>query len=101
MWDVNDQVFQVGAHILMIDIKDIYFLTGLSCHASQVTLTCNRGGGAPMNHYISEHCLLGTQKHNSKVVIRDIQDLPLWTILYTITCMEGSVAPHMALQSYF
>jgi hypothetical protein len=27
MWDVNQQVFHVGAHILMIDIEDIYFLT--------------------------------------------------------------------------
>jgi hypothetical protein len=30
MWDPNQQVFNVGAHTLMIDIEDIYFLTGLS-----------------------------------------------------------------------
>jgi hypothetical protein len=72
MWDVNEQVFRVGSHILMIDIKDIYFFIRLSCHGSQITLIGSRGGGAPMNHYISEHCVLGTQKHSGKVSIRDI-----------------------------
>jgi hypothetical protein len=27
MWDVDQQVFCVGTHILEIDIEDIYFLT--------------------------------------------------------------------------
>jgi hypothetical protein len=72
MWDVNEQGFYVGAHILTIDIKDIYFLTGLSHHGSQVTLTGSRGGDEPMNHYISAHCVPGTQKHSSKVTIRDV-----------------------------
>ena len=60
MWDVNEQTFHVGSHIIMIHFKDIYFLTRLSCRGSRVTLTGNRGGGAPMNHYISEHCVPGT-----------------------------------------
>ena len=101
MWHVNKHVFHVGDHILMIDIEDIYFLTELSCRGSQVTLTGSRGDGEPMNQYISAHCVPGTQKHSGKVTIRDVQDLPLWTILYTITYMEGSVAPHMDLQSHF
>ena len=101
MWDVNKHAFHVGSHILMIDIEDIYFFTGLSHRGSRVTLTGSRGGGAPMNHYISEHCVLGTQKHNSKFTIRDVRDLPLRTILYTIKRMAGSETPHMALQSYF
>jgi hypothetical protein len=54
-----------------------------------------------MSHYISAYCVLGTQNHSDKVAIRDVHDLPLWTILYTIAHMEGSVAPHMDLQSYF
>jgi hypothetical protein len=72
MWDVNEQAFHVGAHILMIDIEDIYFLTGLSRRGSRVTLTGSRGGGEPMNHYISAHCVPGTQKHSGKVAIRDV-----------------------------
>jgi hypothetical protein len=101
MWYVNEKAFHVGDHIIMIDIEDIYFFTGLSHRGSRVTLTGSRGGGAPMNHYISEHCVLGTQKHSSKVTIRDVRDFPLRTILYTITCMAGSKTPHMTLQSYF
>jgi hypothetical protein len=72
MWDVNEQTFHVGAHTLTIHIEDIYFLTGLSRHVSQVTLTGSRGGGEPMNHYISEHCVSSTQKHSGKVAIRDV-----------------------------
>jgi hypothetical protein len=30
MWDPDEQVFNVRAHTLTIDIEDIYFLTGLS-----------------------------------------------------------------------
>jgi hypothetical protein len=101
MWDVNKQTFHVGVHTLTIDIEDIYFLIGLSHYGSWVTLTGSRGGGEPMNYYISHHCVLGTKKHSGKVSIRDVQYFPLQTILYTITCMEGSVTPHMALQSHF
>jgi hypothetical protein len=39
MWDPDQQVFNVGAHTLMIDIEDIYFLTGLSRQGSYVSLT--------------------------------------------------------------
>jgi hypothetical protein len=97
MWDVNEQEFHVGTHTLTIDIKDIYFLIGLSRRGSQVTLTGSRGGGEPMNYYISHHCVSKTEKHNNKVAIRDVLYLYLRTILYTITHMEGSAAPHMAL----
>ena len=54
-----------------------------------------------MDYYATQHRVSGTEKHSGKVAIRDVQDLPLWTILYTITWMVGSVAPHMALQSHF
>jgi hypothetical protein len=30
MWDVDQQVFHVGVHTFSLDIKDVYFLTGLS-----------------------------------------------------------------------
>jgi len=91
----------VGAHILAIDIEDIYILIILYHRGDRVTLTGSSGGGEPMNHYTSEHCVPSTQKHSDKVSIRDVHDFPLWTILYTITCMVGSVDPHMSLSFYF
>ena len=30
MWDVNDEAFHVGPHILKLELEDIYFLTRLS-----------------------------------------------------------------------
>ena len=29
MWNLKQQHFEVGSHILTVDIEDIYFLTGL------------------------------------------------------------------------
>jgi hypothetical protein len=86
-----------GAHILEIDIEDIYFLIRLSHRGAQVTLTGSRGCGDPMSHYVSAHCMPGVERHSGKVAIQDVCDLPLRTILYTIACMAGSTAPHMAL----
>ena len=45
MWDPDQQVFNVGAHTLTIDIEDIYLLTGLSRRGSYVSLTGSRRGG--------------------------------------------------------
>jgi hypothetical protein len=101
MWDVDQQVFHVGAHILTLDIEDIYFLMGLSRRGSRVTLTGSRGGGLPMNEYIRQYCVPEAERRSGKVAIRDVWDLPLWTILFTISRMAGSASPHMALQSYF
>ena len=54
-----------------------------------------------MDYYVAHHCTAGTEKHSGKVSIKGVQDFPLRTILYIITWMIGSVAPHMALQSHF
>jgi hypothetical protein len=51
MWDPDQQAFNVCAHTLMIDIEDIYFLTGLSRWGSYVSLTGNRRGGMKMSEY--------------------------------------------------
>jgi len=101
MWDVDQHVFCGGTHIFEIDIKDIYFLTGLSRRVARVTLTGSRGGGEPTSHYISAHCVPGFKRHSVKVIIRDICDLPLRTILYTIVHMAGREDPHIALQRDF
>jgi hypothetical protein len=101
MWDPDQQVFNVGAHTLSIDIEDIYFLTGLSRHGSYVSLTGSRGGGLKMSEYCNQYCVPEAERKKGKVVIWGVTDLTLRTILFTITRMDGSFAPHMALQSYF
>jgi hypothetical protein len=56
MWDVNEQAFHVEVHTVTLEIDDIYFLTGLSRHGSQVSLSESRGGGEPMDYYVAHHC---------------------------------------------
>ena len=44
MWDLDQQQFVVGSQNLIIDIEDIYFLTGLSRRGRPMTLTGPQGG---------------------------------------------------------
>jgi hypothetical protein len=101
MWDAKKQVFHVGVHVLSLDIEDIYFLMGLSRRGAHVTLIGGRGGGLPMSEYIHRHCEPDAERSKGKVAIRDVQDLNLNTILFTIAWMARSTSLHMALQSYF
>jgi hypothetical protein len=101
MWDVDQNVFHVGVHVLSLDIKDIYLLTGMSRHGAQVTLIGGRGGGLPMSEYIRLYCEPGAERCKGKVAIRGVCDLTLRTILFTIAQMVGSYSPHMDLHRYF
>jgi hypothetical protein len=69
MWDLDQQVFNVGAHTLTIDIEDIYFLTGLSKRGSYVSLTGSRRGGMKMSEYCREYCMLEAERKKGKVAI--------------------------------
>ena len=69
MWDPYQQVFNVGAHTLSIDIEDIYFLTGLSKHGYYVSLTSSRGGGLKMSEYYNQHCVPEAERKKGKVAI--------------------------------
>jgi hypothetical protein len=97
MWDPDQQVFNVGAHTLTIDIEDIYFLTGLSRRGSHVSLIGSRRGGMKMSEYCREYCVPEAERQKGKVAIWGVTDITLHTILFTIARMAGSVAPHMAL----
>jgi hypothetical protein len=101
MWDPDQQVFNVGAHTLSIDIEDIYFLTGLSRRGYYVSLTGSRGGGIKMSEYCNQYCVLEVERKKGKFAIWGVEELTLHMILFTIAQMARSFAPHMALQSYF
>ena len=38
MWNPEQQYFEMGAHVLTIEVEDIYFLTGLSRRGAPVSL---------------------------------------------------------------
>ena len=44
MWNPKKQHFKVGAHILIVEVEDIYFLTSLLRWGSPILLTSSRGG---------------------------------------------------------
>ena len=39
MWNPEQQYFEVGAHVLTIEVEDNYFLTGLSRWGAPISLT--------------------------------------------------------------
>ena len=44
MWNLEQQYFEVGTHILTVEVEDIYFLTGLSRWGGPISLISSRGG---------------------------------------------------------
>ena len=54
-----------------------------------------------MSEYVHRYYVPKEERSKGKVTIWGVQYLTLRTILFTIACMDGSAAPHMALQSYF
>ena len=69
MWDPDQQVFNVGAHTLSIDIEDIYFLIAISRHEYYVSLTGSRGGGLKMSEYCNQYCVPEAEWKKGKVSI--------------------------------
>ena len=61
MWDPEKENFVVGVHILPIEIKDIYFPTGLSMRGSPAVLSRARGGEGSLDDIIDQHCSLGIE----------------------------------------
>ena len=61
MWDLDQEHFVVGVHILPIEVEDIYFLTGLSMTGRLVVLYRAPGGEGSLDDIIDQHCSLGTE----------------------------------------
>ena len=74
MWDPDQQHFQVGAHILTIDVEEIYFLNGLSGRGRPISLTGPRGGEMFVDDLIDEHCVIRTWSQGGKIPIKHIVD---------------------------
>ena len=59
MWNLEQQYFEVGTHILTIEVEDIYFLTSLSRRGAPISLTGSRGGGITTQELINAIAFLG------------------------------------------
>ena len=84
MWDVNDQAFHVGPHMLRLELEDIYFLTGLSKRGAPLVLSSPRPSEYSTEDYIDTFCREGTRKVSGKIPIKNEEDRCLRNILFTI-----------------
>ena len=60
MSNLEHQYFKVGAHILIVEVEDIYFLIGLSRRGAPISLTSSHVGEITTRELIDRHCVLGT-----------------------------------------
>ena len=100
MWDAESQLFMVGDQELTLEVEDIYFITGLSHRGATTMFTERGGGGESINTYVREYCNRGTQKVIEKLPISQVVSLSLRTILFTMTHIVGSMAPHLATKGH-
>ena len=60
-WDPDSESFHIGEMSLIIEIKDIYFITGLSQRGEVVNLhSCEPRGGLTIDEYIAVYCFAET-----------------------------------------
>ena len=84
MWNLEQQYFEVGAHILTIEVEDIYFLTCLLRQGAPISLTGSHGGDITTQELVNRHCILGTKALGKKIPIKAVVDGPLRTFLFTM-----------------
>ena len=94
MWNPEQQHFKVGAHILTVEVHDIYFLTGLSRRESPISLTGSRRGDITTQELINRHCIPGTRTSGKKIPIKAVMDGPLQTVLFTMQRVVGIQGVH-------
>ena len=84
MWNPEQQYFEVGAHVLTIEVEDIYFLTGLSRQGTPIYLIGSHGGDITTQELINHHCIPSTRTSGKKIPIKVVVDGPLWIVFFTM-----------------
>ena len=100
MWNHEQQYFEVGAHILIVEVEDIYFLIGLSRRGVHISLTGPHGGDITTQGIIDQYCLPGTHMSGKKIPIKYVMELPLRTAPFTLQCIFGSQGAHQASRAH-
>ena len=100
MWNLEQQYFKVGAHILIVEVEDIYFLTGLSRQGAPISLTGSCGGDITTRELIDRHYVPRTGTSGNKNPIRAVTDRDLWIVLFTMHRVAGSQGVHQASREH-
>ena len=100
MWNPKQQHFEVGPHILTVEVEDIYFLTRISRSGAPISLNGSQRGDITTQKLIVHHCYLGTKMSGKNIPIKEVMDLPLWTILFTMQRVSRSQGAHQDSQAH-
>ena len=96
-WDPDSETFHIDRVSLSIEIKDIYFITGLSRQGEVVNLRYRRsGGGLTIDEYIAVYCFSDTEKVGIQIPTNSIQVLGLKAILLELGRIVGLDSLHRA-----
>jgi hypothetical protein len=96
LWDVAEQGFQIGTQLLTIELEDVYILTGLLKRGVPISFSGQRALPEQVDMYLARHCFPGARLVGGRIPIKDIQELPLRSILFAITSVTGSTSAHLA-----
>ena len=94
MWNPKQQYFEVGSHVLTIEVEDIYFLIGLSRRGAPISLIGSHWGDVTIEELINRHCIPGTRMFGKKISIKAMMDNPLCVVIFTMHRLAGSQGPH-------
>ena len=100
MWNPEHQYFELGPHIVTVEVEDMYFLTGFSRRGVPISLTGSQGGDITTHDLIVFHCFPETNMSCNKIPIKDVMVLPFWTILFTMKRVARSQGPHKASREH-
>ena len=100
MWNPEQQYFKVGAHILIVEVEDIYFLTGLSRRGAPISLTSSHGGDITTRELIDRHYAPGTGTSGKNIPIKVVIDRALQTVLFTMQRVARSQGVHQASRAH-
>ena len=100
MWNSEQQYLEVGAHVLIVEVEEIYFLTGLSRRGAPISLTGSHGRDITTRELIDRHCVPGTGTSGKKIPIRVVKDRALRIVFFTMQRVEGSQGVHQASRAH-
>jgi len=92
LWYDVEHAFRIGPQLLKIKLDDVYFLIGLSRRGAPILFP-------GIEVYVADHCIPGSRLVEERIVIKDVRDLALRSILFSITNLEGSTSAHLASKS--
>ena len=55
MWNPKHQYFEVGPHIVTMEVEYIYFMIGISIRGAPISLTGSQGGDVTTQDLIDRH----------------------------------------------